>query len=113
MIALYKNAFALVFPTFFGPDNLPPLEAFALQCPVIASKVPGSTEQLGDAAILFDPKNPEEIANSILSVYLNPGVKQQLIEKGMIRARDRSWTEFINEIILLLDNFEKIRRCWE
>ena len=58
LIALYQNASALVFPTFFGPDNLPPLEAFALGCPVIASRVSGAEEQLGDAALLVDPKNP-------------------------------------------------------
>jgi len=42
--ALYANALALVFPSFFGPDNLPPLEAFSLNCPVVASRIPGAEE---------------------------------------------------------------------
>jgi glycosyltransferase involved in cell wall biosynthesis len=41
---------ALTFVSYFGPDNLPPLEAFALGCPVIASAIEGSEEQLGSAA---------------------------------------------------------------
>src|SRR5256885_13294906 len=47
VLALYRTAAALVFPTFFGPDNLPPLEAFAAGCPVLASRVEGADEQLG------------------------------------------------------------------
>jgi glycosyltransferase involved in cell wall biosynthesis len=42
----------LRYPSFFGAENLPPLEAFALGCPVIAADMPGAREQLGDAAIL-------------------------------------------------------------
>ena len=53
--AIYAQSEAMVFPTFFGPDNLPPLEAFAVGCPVVASQVQGAEEQLGDAAILFNP----------------------------------------------------------
>ncbi|MFM6269445.1 MAG: glycosyltransferase, partial [Dolichospermum sp.] len=56
MTSLYINAFSLAFMSFFGPDNLPPLEAMALGCPVIASKVSGSEEQLGNNALLVNPK---------------------------------------------------------
>ena len=59
--ALYSTALALTFASFFGPDNLPPLEAFALSCPVIASRVAGTQEQLGDAALFFNPADPEEL----------------------------------------------------
>src|SRR5258708_331941 len=42
LVALYQNALALTYVSFFGPENLPPLEAFALGCPVIAADVHGS-----------------------------------------------------------------------
>src|SRR5207249_4800394 len=45
---LYREAVSLTFASFFGPDNIPPLEAFALGCPVVAAAVPGSEEQLGN-----------------------------------------------------------------
>lgn len=113
LIALYQNAFALVFPTFFGPDNLPPLEAFALRCPVIASNVPGAEEQLGDAALLVDPKNPEAIAKAIETLYHNWAKRAELIEKGYQRAIRWTGKEYVREIVSLLDDFENIRRCWE
>ena len=68
LIALYENAMALVYATYFGPENLPPLEAFALGCPVIASSVPGSEEQIGDCALLFDPSDHSKLAEHILFI---------------------------------------------
>ena len=59
----------LLYQSFFGPENLPPLEAFALGCPVIAANVSGAVEQLGDAAILVDPKTLEEIAGAIRTLH--------------------------------------------
>jgi glycosyltransferase involved in cell wall biosynthesis len=113
MSALYRNAFALSFMSFFGPDNLPPLEAMALGCPVIAANVSGAKEQLGDAALLVDPKKPEEIAFAIKSLYEDSILRQNLIERGLVRAN--SWTaeDYIKEIFSVLDDFEAIRRCWK
>jgi len=113
LIALYQNATALIFPTFFGPDNLPPLEAFALKCPVIASNVPGAYEQLDDAALLFDPKSPEDIAKAIVTLTDNPKLRSELIEKGFQRAIRWTGEHYFREIFSLLDDFESIRRCWE
>jgi glycosyltransferase involved in cell wall biosynthesis len=113
LLRLYQNAFALVFPTFFGPDNIPPLESFALRCPVIASKVPGAAEQLGDAAMLFDPRNPGEIAAAVDLLYSNPEMRADIIEKGFIRAKKWTADDYSYKIFSLLDEFEIIRRCWK
>ena len=78
LIGLYRQAVALVFPSFFGPDNLPPLEAFAAGCPVAAARVAGADEQLGDAAILFDPANPTEIAETIRRIRDNEELRAEL-----------------------------------
>jgi len=113
LITLYQNASALVFPTFFGPDNLPPLEAFALGCPVIASNVSGAKEQLGDAALLVDPKNPAEIARTIDMLFKNPSLRDTLLEKGYARAHQWTGKDYVREIFSVLDEFEAIRTCWE
>lgn len=113
LIELYRNAVALIFPTFFGPDNLPPLEAFALQCPVIASNVSGAEEQLGDAALLFDPKNPEEIANAVVTLYKDPILRVRLIENGYARALQWNGNDYLKAIFSILDDFENVRRCWK
>jgi glycosyltransferase involved in cell wall biosynthesis len=112
LIWLYRHAFALVFPTFFGPDNLPPLEAFALGCPVIASKVDGAEEQLGNAALLFDPKQPQELAIAIKSLWQNPQLRQNLIDLGLFRAKQWTSINYVNRICKILDEFSVIRQCW-
>lgn len=113
MASLYRNAFALTFVTFFGPDNLPPLEAMSLGCPVIASDVPGAQEQLGDAAFLVDPKKPEDIASAIKLLWEDNSLRQNLIAKGL--ARSQKWTveDYAKQIFAVIDEFEAIRRCWQ
>ncbi|WP_027402566.1 glycosyltransferase family 4 protein [Aphanizomenon flos-aquae] len=113
MVNLYGHAFALTFMTFFGPDNLPPLEAMALGCPVIASNVSGAKEQLGDAALLVDPKKPEEIAEAIKSLSEDSALRQDLIERGLIRASQWTAQDYVKEIFSVIDDFEAIRRCWK
>lgn len=65
----YKNAIALVMPTFLGPTNMPILEAFYLDCPILCSDLEGHQEQVGDYASYFDPKNHQEIAQKMLDVF--------------------------------------------
>src|SRR5579871_3082529 len=64
LVWLYRQAWALAYVSFIGPDNLPPLEAFALGCPVIASNLEGATEQLGDAALWVDPADAAGVADA-------------------------------------------------
>src|SRR5262249_55724792 len=80
--ALYRGALALIFPSFFGPDNIPPLEAFALGCPVLASRIAGAEEQLRSAAMLFNPADPVDIADKVLAVRSDPALRKRLIEEG-------------------------------
>ena len=112
LVALYRSAFALVYPTYFGPENLPPLEAFALNCPVIASAVAGSEEQLGDAALLFNPKNPVELATAVLHLKSDPSLRAELIDRGYQRASRFTGSDFVLGMFKLLDQLESIRLCW-
>jgi len=98
--------------TFFGPENLPPLEAFALGCPVIASNVSGANEQLGDAALLVDPKCPKEIAQAIKNLHDKPNLREDLIYRGSKRASIWTGKDFVRGVFSILDEFEAIRRCW-
>jgi glycosyltransferase involved in cell wall biosynthesis len=112
LVRLYKGAFALVFPSLFGPDNLPPLEAFSLGCPVIAGNIPGSEEQLGDAALLVDPKDEREIAKAVASLSENQALKQELINRGLRRARRQTAEDYVEAVMRIVDEFEPTRRCW-
>jgi Glycosyltransferase len=112
LISLYRKAFALTYMTFFGPENLPPLEAFALGCPVIASKVEGAEEQLGDAAVLVDPKDARQVALAVKSLHDDVTLRQMLIQRGLTRARRFTGEDFVSGIFSALDDFELVRRCW-
>ncbi|MFM6183856.1 MAG: glycosyltransferase family 4 protein [Dolichospermum sp.] len=113
MASLYINAFALTFMSFFGPDNLPPLEAMALGCPVIASKVSGSEEQLGNNALLVNPKEPQEIAQAIKSLWYDSTLRDTFIQQGKERASQWTAKDYVQSLFSLLDEFEAIRRCWK
>ena len=113
LVAIYLGAEALVFVTFFGPDNLPPLEAFALGCPVVASNVAGANEQLGDAALLVRPESPDEIANAVVRLRQDKSTRELLRERGKQRACSWTGADYIRGVFSMLDEFESIRRCWE
>ena len=110
LIGLYQAAGAMIYPSFSGPENLPPLEALALSCPVANADFPGAREQLGDAAIYFDPHSPQSIADAIIHV-LQPA--PQLIEKGLERARRWTGEQFVRGVFALMDDCAHERRCWK
>lgn len=113
LVALYQHAHALVYPSFSGPENLPPLEAFALGCLVVASEFPGAREQLGEAAIYFAPHSPASLADAMLRTFGgDPELRQVLTDKGREIAAQRNGDSFVLGILALLDEFEAERRCW-
>jgi glycosyltransferase involved in cell wall biosynthesis len=112
MTAFYKNALALVYLSFFGPENLPPLEAFSVGCPVIASRVNGASEQLGDAALLVSPTDIHEIALAIKSLLDSPQQREALVAHGFERAKRATSGGYVSQVFTLLDKFEPIRRAW-
>ena len=113
LVALYQNALALTYLSFFGPENLPPLEAFALGCPVLAAKVDGAEEQFGDAALLVDPANPDEIAAGIRKLLKNKKLRNALVAKGDKRAKRWTAKDFVQGVFEILDEFEPVRRTWK
>jgi glycosyltransferase involved in cell wall biosynthesis len=113
LTGLYQGAVALAFVTFFGPENLPPLEAFSLGCPVIASRVSGADEQLGEAALLVDPRDPEAIAQAVMALLDDPARRNALVERGHQRAAGWTATDFVQGVFAILDEFEPVRRTWE
>jgi glycosyltransferase involved in cell wall biosynthesis len=112
LITLYRKAVALVFPSLFGPENFPPLEAFALGCPVIAADVAGAREQLGEAAILLDPTSPEDWSQAVVRLRQDADLRQSLIAKGRKRAQRNSPQDFTRELLALFDEFALYRRTW-
>lgn len=113
LMALYRGALALVFASAVGPDNLPPLEAMALGCPVIAADVPGASEQYGDAALLFPTTSQEALAERIFALANNEELRQGLIARGLSRAAAYTVENYASRMIAIFDEFAAIARSWE
>lgn len=113
IISLYKNAFALTFPSMFGPDNLPPLEAMALGCPVICSNAPGMEEQLQDAALFFNPLDEKDLAQKILLLQNDQKLKNSLQQKGLELIKIYNCENYVNKMITIIDEFMPIREMWK
>jgi glycosyltransferase involved in cell wall biosynthesis len=97
--ALYAGAVGLVFPTFFGPTNIPILEAWAVRCPVITSDIRGVREQVRDAALLADPASPEGIANAIERLWGDPELCAELVRRGNERAGAFTPSDFRERLV--------------
>ncbi|MFZ0338849.1 MAG: glycosyltransferase family 1 protein [Terracidiphilus sp.] len=110
--AIYAQSEAMVFPTFFGPDNLPPLEAFAVGCPVVASQVQGAEEQLGDAAILFNPSDSADMADAMARVVDDPIKRSELIDRGLRKVAGLTPENYVRKVYEIFDEIEPMRRCW-
>jgi len=112
LVSLYQNALALVYASLCGPENLPPLEAFALGCPVIAADIPGSREQLGENALLVNPQAPDEIAQAIEKFLNSQSVRNTYIERGRLRATQFTHENFVSGLLEIFDEFQKLRKLW-
>lgn len=80
--ALYRGAAALVMPSYFGPTNLPPIEAWSVGTPVIYPEA--FKTQAGDAAILFDYDDPRSLADALLTLRIE-GTPERLRAAGQLR----------------------------
>lgn len=83
----YRRARGLVMPTFFGPTNIPPLEAMAMGCPVLSSGTYAMPEQCGDAALYFDPNSVEEIRDQMIRLWSDDRLYEQLSACGLKRTQ--------------------------
>lgn len=100
---------AVVMPTYFGPTNLPPLEAWALGKPLVYSSC--CAEHAGDAAILAGPDDAEQLARAIQEA-LDPATAARL---GTLRLQqvEQQRTQAELELIRRLQQFKSRRECWE
>ena len=109
--SLYRGASALVMPTYFGPTNLPPLEAMSLGVPIIYPR--HLSDQCGDSAIYFDVDDAASFCEAIEHVLckLDRSHGRRISDKRlalMAEARSRA------EVALRkrLDKFERRLMCW-
>ena len=108
---LYRSSSALVMPSYFGPTNVPPLEAMALGVPIIYPN--HMKDQCGEAAIYFDADDELSLCNAIEKVLL-ANERTKTLEAGRKRYSEMKADVEKSEIELknLLDRFQKRLECW-
>ena len=88
---LYAGASVFVFPSLYEGFGLPVLEAMACGTPVACSRVASLPEVAGDAAALFDPQDPQDIAAVVGALIADPGLRADLKQRGLRRAAGATW----------------------
>ncbi len=88
---LLASAKALLYPSLFEGFGVPILEAFACHTPVISSNITAMPEVAGDAAILVNPYNTDEIVEAMCNIIKDKTLTQNLIEKGQKQLQKFSW----------------------
>jgi glycosyltransferase involved in cell wall biosynthesis len=89
---LYRRAAAFIYPSIYEGFGLPPLEAMAMQCPVVSSHTSSMPEVIGEAAEFFDPNEADSIKFAIEQVVFSEARKQDLIKKGNQRVAQFAWS---------------------
>lgn len=102
---LYQNSSLFLFPSFYEGFGIPPLEAMALGCPVIASNTSSLPEVLNDAAAYFNPFDVDDMAHQI-QVLLNDNEQlATLKEKGYRQAARYSWHKSAEQLYKLIQKY--------
>ena len=93
-------------------ENLPPLEALALGCPVVLSDVPGVRTLFGESPVLVNPRSETSIADGIKWLHDNPDSRRERAAAGREIAIRNSPEQYVRNIQEIVDDFEPVRRCW-
>jgi glycosyltransferase involved in cell wall biosynthesis len=96
---IYNGALAFVYPSLYEGFGLPVLEAMQCGLPIITSNTTSLPEVAGDAGILIDPTNKEELVKAFEKLYINKELRKNLIKKSLSRIKKFSWEKTAKKII--------------
>ena len=95
--AIYSGALAFVYPSLYEGFGLPPLEAMQCGTPVITSNTSSLPEVVGDAGIMIDPTQEDELCHALLNIVNDSNLRKTLSTKGLERSSQFSWAKCAEE----------------
>lgn len=101
---LYRAAEVFVYPSLYEGFGLPPVEAMACGCPVIASTRGALAEVIGDAAAVVNPDEVDSMAKQLFAVATDNSVRQRLRAAGLARAQYFDWKRTAAETLKLYEH---------
>lgn len=104
--AYYSGAACFVFPSLYEGFGFPPLEAMACGCPVIVSNAGALPEITSNAALEISPHDPQGLAKAIEKVLTDMDLRQDLLSRGIRRAREFTWDRTVRETLKVYQMME-------
>lgn len=98
LLWLFQNCFAFVYPSLFEGFGMPVLEALGFGSPVLCSQTSSLPEVGGDAAIYFDPVEPESIAQAMTRLLRGDLSRERLKEAAHRQAKEFSWARSASRV---------------
>ena len=105
---LYHAASLYVFPSLFEGFGLSLLEAMACGVPTACSKTSSLGEIAGDAALLFDPGDVEDISSAMRDILEKPALREKLVKAGFERLKMFDWKKHAAELVGLYEDSNNI-----
>ncbi len=109
---LYTKSCGLIYASLFGPNNIPPYEAICLKKPVIISDIPGHREQMGNAALYFNPYDSDELADRIYTLLNDENVRKELNSNSEELYKKLLEYSYSKTMFSILDEVYEMRKCW-
>lgn len=104
LILLYNGASLFVYPSLYEGFGLPPLEAMACGCPVVVSNAASIPEVVGNIGLYVNPHKVDEIASAMEKVLTNKSLREQMVGRGLERAKLFSWEKMAKETLAIYEN---------
>ena len=97
----YRAAELFVYPSLYEGFGMPPLDAMASGTPVVTSNAASLPEVVGDAGLQVAPDDQTALADAIVRALTEPGLREQMIARGLVQASHFSWARAAQETAAL------------
>ena len=104
--ALLKGAVVYAFPSLYEGFGIPILEAMSVGTPVVASDISPHKEISGDAALFFDPSNPQDLADKLQKVINDDNLRHELVQKGLEKVKEYSWKKTAEKMLEIFEGMK-------